>query len=648
LTKSITYVAVVGAVLALTAANAGEAGTTPVPAAPEAAAGPYTVTLLTGDRVSLADPAGEHLSVRPGPGRTGMRFAVVRTGGGVYVIPGDELAQVRAGTVDRRLFDVAGLARAGYRDARVAPAAAVGEAGAVDAAPTSTAEEGYDLTIRFLDRNGSPTQDAFASVAGWDQSIADWPVVDAAGTATVRLPEGRYNLGAYLGSGPDTALLVQPVVDLTRDLTVTLDARAAKPVTLTVPEPSAQIGFIETGYSFYPSYQSWAAGLLLIGDGVSGVRMGQVGAPAAPEALIGSMAAQWAKPDGADDFTDSPYLYAVSETFPGRMPDGYTRDYRAGEFAAVRQRFATTAPAQSAISMEFPSYTPALASVTALNVPTTLPGTRVEYLHTGTSWTSDLWLGVRDEDGRFDPQGRLYREPTDYRASGSYRDEWNAGPAGPAFGQAGESAWQWASRTGDRIRVDLPLYGDRAGHAGSLVPTDSARTALYRDGELVGEFPWSGSGSFTVPPETAGYRLEVADTRATGDLTTAVSAQWTFRSGHADGDQPARLPLAAVRFTPRLDANNAAPAGRTFELPVKVEGQPGAPAAPVAQLTVEVSYDDGATWSRAPLRTAGSGWIATVRHPRQDGYVSLRATATDTSGTGVTETIIHAYRLTVG
>jgi hypothetical protein len=646
LTRSIKYVTgviAIAAALALAAANVGAAGTTPAPAASagESSTGPYTVTLRTGDQVTVADPEGNNLSVRPGPGRAGMRFAVVRTGASVYVLPRDAMAQVSTGAVDRRLFDVAGLLRARYRDVPPVPAG-------TPPAEVGAEEESYDLTIRYLDRSGAPTQDAFTTVAGWDRNVARWPVVDADGTCTVRLPKGRYNLSAFLGSGPDTALLVQPVVDLTGDLTVTLDSRAAGPVALTVPERSARMGFVDAGYSFYPSYQSWPAGMFLTGDGVSGVRIGQVGAPAVPDAMIGSVAAQWAKPDGADDFTDSPYLYAVAETFPGSLPNGFTRDYRAGDFAAAHQRFAASAPGQTARRMVSPSFTPTLASISALIVPTTLPGTRVEYHQTGRRWSAELWPGALDDDGRFVSQGRLYGQPTAYQAGRLYRDQWNAGPTGPAFGQQSESAWQWASRTGDEIDVGLPLYGDRAGHAGSLVPTYSSRTALYRDGELVDEFPLSGRGSFIVPPEPADYRLEVADTRGAGDLTTRLSAAWTFRSGHADGDGPVRLPLSAVRFTPALDADNAAPAGRAFDLPVTVEGQPGAAAARTTGLAVEISYDDGATWSKASLRTVPAGWTATVRHPAGAGFASLRATATDAAGATVTETILRAYRLAAG
>ena len=615
-----------GMVLALVTTGRSEARETPARQPPDS---PYPVTLPTGDRVTLADPDAANVSVRPGRGRDGMRFAVLRIGGDVYVIPRDALARVRSGALDRRRFDVT----PGRSEA--APATA----------GTAAEEEGYDLTIRYLDKNGAPTRDAFASVVGWDEPVAEWPVVDPDGTSTVRLPKGRYNLGAYLGSGPDTALLVQPVVDLTGDLTVTLDARAAGPVSLTVPEPSARMGFVDAGYSFRPSYQSWPGGMLLTGDGASGVRIGQVGADAAPEALTGSVAAQWAKPDGADDFTDSPYLYAAAETFPGQLPNGFSRAYRAGEFAAVHERFAAGPPGQSATTMMFPSYTPALAGVSALDIPTSLPGKRVDYLHAGARWNAALLL--RDANGGI--PGRLQRGPTSYLAGRRYADEWNAGPFGPALGQEADARWQWASRTGDRIDVELPLYGDRAGHAGLLVPTDRSRTALYRDGELVDEFPDSGRGSFDVPAEDADYRLEVADRRSNNDLTTTVSAAWTFRSGHADGDQPVRLPLSAVRFTPKLDANNAASTGRIFELPVFIEGQSDAPTPRIAALTVEVSYDDGKTWSTAPVRAARGGWVATVRHPGRAGYVSLRAAATDAVGsTTVTETIIHAYRLTTG
>jgi hypothetical protein len=625
--KVISLAAVVATGVALTVVTTHDSEATTAPPRPVAPtpAGARTVTLGTGDRVTVADPDGTNLSVRPGPGRTGMRFAVVRTGAGTYVIPRDTLARFRDGTVDRKQFEIA-TAR-------------------VPAAVPRVDGETHELTIRYLDLDGAPTQDATAVVSGWDTATAEWPAVNPDGTSTVKLPAGRYNLGAYLGSGPDTTLLVQPVVDLTGDLTVTLDARVAGAVALTVPEPSARAGFVDVGYSFYPTTQAWPAGMYLTGDEETPVRIGQVGAPAGPGELVGSVAAQWGKPDGTGDFTDSPYLYSVAETFPGRLPDGFTRAYRAGDFATVRQQFAASAPKQSARHLTFPSVSPAPAVTSALFVPTTLPGSRVEYVQAGVRWSGQLWTGVQDGSGAFQPQKRLYRQPTAYRPGRTHRDQWNAGPTGPAFGQEGEAAWQWASRTGDRIDVALPLYGDRSGHAGSFVPTDTSRTALYRDGELIGESPASGRGSFTVPADTAGYRLEVADTRGTEDLTTRLSATWTFRSGHTDGTAPTRLPLPAVRFTPALDADHAAAANRGFDLPVAVESQPGAPAPRITGLTVEVSYDDGATWSTVPVRPAAGGWTGTVRHPAGAGFASLRATATDAGGTTVTQTVVRAYRI---
>jgi hypothetical protein len=76
------------------------------------------VTLITGDRVSVADRGGapEVAAVEPGPGRDGMQFARHGHGGRMLVVPMDAVPLVGQGTLDPRLFDVAALVRAGYDD----------------------------------------------------------------------------------------------------------------------------------------------------------------------------------------------------------------------------------------------------------------------------------------------------------------------------------------------------------------------------------------------------------------------------------------------------------------------------------------------------------------------------------------------------
>jgi hypothetical protein len=76
-----------------------------------------TVTLLTGDRVTLPSADASAGTVRPGPGRDHVRFLTNRVRGDLYVVPSDAQRLVGAGKLDRRLFNVTGLVRAGYHDA---------------------------------------------------------------------------------------------------------------------------------------------------------------------------------------------------------------------------------------------------------------------------------------------------------------------------------------------------------------------------------------------------------------------------------------------------------------------------------------------------------------------------------------------------
>ncbi|GFJ80659.1 hypothetical protein Phou_048390 [Phytohabitans houttuyneae] len=364
------------------------------------------------------------------------------------------------------------------------------------------------------------------------------------------------------------------------------------------------------------------------------------------EGFTSSIGSQWAKEGAEGDIANTPYFYAIAEGFVGRLPSGYEKDVRKADLATLRSEFGTAPEDLYGERMLFPAMEPNIGGSAAI-VPTDLPGRRTEYVYArGVRWSPELDISKPSEDPEEFPEiyEVLFQGPTKYRAGHVYKDTWHEGPFGPGLPT---QMWpeQWVSRTGDFLIVDLPLYGDGAGHAG-YSRTDTSRTALYRGGELVGETEYSGFGFFELPPERADYRLEVADTRSVGDLTTEVRGVWTFPSAHVPGDDVfARLPVSTVRFTPRLDADNAAPAGRSFQIPVSVQRQLGAPAGKVKSLTVDVSYDDGKTWLKAPLRRDGNGWVASVKHPDAAGYVSLRASATDSGGNTVTQTVVHAYRL---
>jgi len=198
------------------------------------------------------------------------------------------------------------------------------------------------------------------------------------------------------------------------------------------------------------------------------------------------------------------------------------------------------------------------------------------------------------------------------------------------------------TRSADVITAGVPMYADGNGVAG-VSTLATARLALYRNGALLGEVN-TPTGQFTVPAGKATYRLEATVTRAAPHtLSTSVTESWTFRSQHVTGSTPRRLPLSVVRFSPNLDELNSAPAGRFFDIPLDVQPQPGAPAGRPWWVTVQVSYDDGATWHPAFVRGTGSHRVATVRHPSGAGYASLRVSAADTTGETVTQTVIRAY-----
>ena len=107
--------------------------------------------------------------------------------------------------------------------------------------------ESYDVTLKDIDRDGKPAAHYSARPdrrlrARPGQVV---PPYDQAGTVKVRVPKGDYILNAGIVVDPEDAAkgvdwLAQPKLSVTKNTTVTLDARTAKPVDITVPDTAAK------------------------------------------------------------------------------------------------------------------------------------------------------------------------------------------------------------------------------------------------------------------------------------------------------------------------------------------------------------------------------------------------------------------------
>jgi hypothetical protein len=499
--------------------------------------------------------------------------------------------------------------------------------------------ESYDITLEHLGRDGRPAEH-FTSLNRLD-SYAAYDVFSAEATDKVRLPKGEYGLFTWISGEADTTMLVQSKLVVDGPDRVRLDARRGKPVKVTVPRKDARPALVAINADWVS--EEFGVSASALSDSGADVFVGQVGSRARQRGFFGSVNAAFAKFDeAAQTFRDTPFTYEVAYLKKGAFYTGYTKRVRAAELTTVKSSFAREAEGVTGVKLNWPDLGVGIGGW-VVGIPFRLPSQRTQWLSTeaGTTWSGELDQELRGDDPESLPElVSIATAPSKrYRAGRTYREDWNRAVFAPSV--AGDIGA--AVRTGNVITAAVPLFGDGTGHWGDA-RTQTARTALYAGGRLIGEAP-SGFAEFEVPPGKAKYRLEQSAVRgAPFRLSTSVTAAWTFRSAAA-GKTPVRLPLSTVRFSPRVDDKNVAPAGRPFVIPVTVERPTGAAAKPNRTLTVEFSTDDGRTWRKAKVRGTGDRRTVQVTNPAGAGFVSLRANAVDAAGNTAAVTVLRAYQV---
>ncbi len=496
--------------------------------------------------------------------------------------------------------------------------------------------ESYNLTFKYVGLDGKPATGADSTVYGWDAEVFEDFAAGSDGTVTVRLPKGRYTLDGRIrrdGDSPAEAVLFHPKFGLTKDTTLVMDARRAKPVRITVPDAAAKnteavanLGVHLDGENYLSSY---------LPDGFGTIRFGQLGAkvPAA-EAYV-QYSGTW---------THGTVNYRLAWNRTGDL-SGFTTKVRQDQLTKVKVQVGPLAKGDTYSVIAAPLQPGSGAWFDFTPTEGKLPLTGTDYvLPNGIKWHY-----AASEDGPAGPDGEpVWRAgqsaaPRAFAAGKDHLVLFNAAVVGPALPDAvtpGDSR-PGAERLGDTFQAYLPLFSDGSGNLGDSAYT-KARSSLYTGGTKIFaiDTPLEGD-TYTLPARARTYRLstDVSRSPAIFPTSTRVAAEWTFRSAHVTGTTAQQLPLSVIRFTPKLSLAGTAKAGTTFAVPFTVQG--AAKTSDLRKLAFQVSYDNGKTWKKAPVV---HGKQLKLRHPSKTGTVSLRVTLTDANGNTLKQTVWQAYR----
>ncbi|MEU9918727.1 S8 family serine peptidase [Streptomyces sp. NPDC051001] len=492
--------------------------------------------------------------------------------------------------------------------------------------------EAYDVTLKFLGRDGNPAQYYSANLVGVSGLAQDkyYSPYHESATVKVRVPKGGYIFNTGILGDPEDAAkgidwVARPKLSITKKATITVDARTAKPVDITVPDAAAKAGAASPAYTVGTADGWEGFGWDL--DTYANFRTAHAGPQVTDGTLYQDWVGLWAKPAEEYDIIVGGKVK--------QLATGYTKHFKASELAKVRTGLgASSGGKKGAIFAE--GELPGSPGYFLTGIQQTLPGTRTLHLSTGGGAKWKLYFeqhGGVDEDGfPIVEAAYMLGTPQTFKAGKSYEKTFNAGVFGPRVGSD-----LGIYREGNSIYGSLPLFSDGQNHVGSSLYS-SATTTLYRNGAKVGSNsdPLEGAGTFKVPAGDAAYKLTTSVKRSVkvAAASTRVDASWTFRSKKAD---LAKLPASSIRFDAAVGLDSRATADKKVSVPVTVQGS--AAGSNLKSLAVYVSYDYGQTWKKV---TVTNGKIA-ITNPAKGKGISFHAKIADKKGNKSTISIYNAY-----
>ncbi|MFI8003596.1 S8 family serine peptidase [Streptomyces sp. NPDC086010] len=336
------------------------------------------------------------------------------------------------------------------------------------------------------------------------------------------------------------------------------------------------------------------------------------------------------------------YLYDLADYHHGAVPDDPSAATDPGSLARIDNDFAPPAGLQVTESREDSppyEYWPAgypYAGYGMVRVPPfprepVAPGHRTDWVSAGNG---ARWQQYASVDG-----WSTFTGIVSYRPRSTQSERWFGPIIRPRM-----VGFELPRRYGDAMGGMVSGFGDGgSAHSGDSIPMSRSFSLHQGDRVLVRSGPRPDFGVTDLAPQKLPYRL-VVDTEGDPGFTpysSTTHTEWRFESGTADAQA---VPLVQLDYGTELDPDGRAARTSTFSVKPVVLGSDAAKDA-VSSVALDVSYDDGVTWQPQDLKKDKGTWRAKLHAPARADYVSVRVTAGQHNGGGISQTVNRAFGL---
>ncbi|MFD1277689.1 PA domain-containing protein [Streptomyces kaempferi] len=328
------------------------------------------------------------------------------------------------------------------------------------------------------------------------------------------------------------------------------------------------------------------------------------------------------------------YLYDLADYHVGGVPADPSANTDPRKLARIDLDFAPPAGTQAnERRSDFPPYEWPGTAAPALSAEPVAPGPRTDWVSAGggLKWQQyGAVVGV----------GNSSTDQVAYQPGSVQKDRWFGPITRPRLLNS-----NILYRGSESFSGYVEAFGDAgAAHSGGIVGAPQT-VSLYQGDKLLSQFEgWPQIGASELEPQRLPYRMvvETKGDTSVSPYSETTRTEWSFTSEAATDAQA--VPLVQLDYGTDLDAASRAGHKTDLSITPDVLGSSSVKDA-VSSLGLQVSYDDGRTWTRQGLKESRGSWLAKLSAPPRSRYVSIRVTAKQRNGGGVTQTVIRAFGL---